>query len=243
MRNLENYIKNRENPFECMSPEAKYWIGYIFADGHLVYDEKNRVYSISLFSNNEAIMENFKNFIGAKAHLYKRPTGIIQVIYNSKPVTKWFMDTFNIPMNKSLTLNPTIDLDWDIVHGYFDGDGCVRMTKSKGRWPRYESKFTTGSVEWANRISQFLESEGIHSYTKAKGNALDVIIQGKAYNYYLYTKMYSNNTSKLDYKYNTFVALFSDEQVNNGVNCWKGEIPNQQPSMGLTTHEGSETRC
>ena len=32
MRNIENYIKNKVNPFECMSSEAKYWIGYIFAD-------------------------------------------------------------------------------------------------------------------------------------------------------------------------------------------------------------------
>ena len=80
MKNTENYIKNRENPFECMSTEAKYWIGYIFADGHLVYN--NRAYSISLFSKDENIMLKFKNVIGDKAKMYKRPSGIYQVIYN-----------------------------------------------------------------------------------------------------------------------------------------------------------------
>ena len=241
MRNLENYIKNRQNPFEELDSEAKYWIGYIFADGHLVYNEQHRVYSISLFSNNLQIMNAFKEFIGPKAHLYKRPTGIIQVIYNSKPVTKWFMDTFGIPQNKSCVLNPTIDLDWDILHGYFDGDGSVRATLDKGKWKRYEAKFTTGSIIWAERIVKFLDEEGVSSKIKQKGNAFDVNISGKANLFYLYNKMYAARTSKLQYKYDIFVALFSDEQVNNGVNCWKGETPNQQPSLGLTTHEGSET--
>lgn len=50
MQNLDNYIKNKENPFEKMDAEARYWIGYILADGHLVYN--NRQYSISLFSKN-----------------------------------------------------------------------------------------------------------------------------------------------------------------------------------------------
>ena len=104
MRNIENYIKNKVNPFECMSPEAKYWIGYIFADGHLVFNEATRAYQISLFSKDEAIMRRFQEFLGEKAKFYKRPTGICQVTYNSKPVTKWFMETFNIPQDKTLTL-------------------------------------------------------------------------------------------------------------------------------------------
>jgi len=57
-----------------MDAEAKYWIGYIFADGHLVFSK--RAYSISLFSKDETIIRKFQNFIGEKAHFYKRPTGI-----------------------------------------------------------------------------------------------------------------------------------------------------------------------
>lgn len=209
MRNLENYIKNKENPFECMSPEARYWIGYIFADGHLVYN--NRAYSISLFSKNRDIMLKFKEFIGEKARIYERPTGIIQVIYNSKPVTNWFMNTFNISERKALVLNPTIPIDWDILHGYFDGDGSIRMTKNKNKWNRYEAKFTTGSKIWADRISQFLENEGIKTHISIKGNAYDVNISGKASLFYLFTKLYASGTSKLEYKYNAFVALFSNE--------------------------------
>lgn len=209
MKDTKNYIKNWENPFEYLSSEAKYWIGYIFADGHLV--NNRRAYSISLFSKNKDIMLKFKKFIGDKAKIYERPTGIIQVIYNSKPVTKWFMDTFNIPERKALVLNPTINIDWDILHGYFDGDGCIRMSKSKNRWNRYEAKFTTGSKIWAERIVNFLKEEGINSKIKVKGNAYDVNISGKVNLFYMYHKMYASNTSRLEYKYQQFVALFSNE--------------------------------
>lgn len=202
-------IKNWDNPFISMSPEAKYWIGYIFADGHLVFNDRN--YSISLFSKNEDIMHKFQNFIGKKARFYKRSTGICQVTYNSKPTTEWFMKTFNIPERKALVLNPSINIDWDILRGYFDGDGCIRMSLIKGKYKRYEAKFTTGSKIWAERIQTFLEREGIDSKIKQKKNAFDVIILNKANLQLFYKKLYCNNTSKLDYKYNQFVALFGDK--------------------------------
>ena len=209
MRNLENYIKNRENPFECMSSEAKYWLGYIFADGHLVYN--SRQYSISLFSKDRNIMEKFKDFIGEKAHLYVRPTGIVQVIYNSKPVAEWFVNTIGISKKKALTLNPNIAIDWDILHGYFDGDGSIRKDLNKGKFLRYEMKFTTGSEIWKNRIVDFLNNEGVTTNVTKKGNAFDINIYNKVNLYYMYTHLYRNNTSKLEYKYNQFVALFSDK--------------------------------
>lgn len=199
-----NYIKNWDNPFECMSPEAKYWIGYIFADGHIVYDDRH--YSISLFSKDLDIMEKFQEFLGEKARLYVRPTGIVQVIYNSKPVTEWFINKFNVSNRKALSLNPTIDLDWNIVHGYFDGDGCIRLTGT-----HYETKFTTGSKIWAERLQEFLKNYDIESAIKEKGKAFDVNIYKKSSVAILYTYLYASDTSRLEYKYNRFVALFGDK--------------------------------
>lgn len=204
MRNLENYIKNRENPFECMSPEAKYWIGYLFADGHFVYND--RYYSISLFSKDEDILMKFKGFIGDKAKFYRRPTGICQVVYNSKPVTKWFIDTFNVSNRKAFTLNPTIELDWDIVHGYFDGDGCIRLQN-----PHKEAKFTTGSLVWAQRLQEFLSKYEIESTIKQKGSAYDINIYKASSVALLFANMYASNTSRLEYKYQRFVALFGNK--------------------------------
>lgn len=206
MNKTKHYIKNTTNPFECMSAEARYWIGYILADGHLVFNELVRAYQISLFSKDEDIINKFKQFIGPKARIYKRPTGLYQVAYNSKPVTKWFMDTFQVPQNKSQTLNPNISLDWDIIHGYFDGDGSVRLTGT-----HYECKFTTGSKVWAERIQKFLQSNEIENVITKKGNAFDINIYKKSSVALLFIKMYASNTSKLEYKYNRLVALFGNK--------------------------------
>lgn len=210
MRNLENYIKNKKNPFECMSSEAKYWLGYIFADGHLVYEPRH--YSISLFSIDRKIMEEFKKFLGENAKMYVRPTGIIQVIYNSKPTAEWFINTIGMSSRKALTLNPNIELDWDILHGYFDGDGSIRRDLYRGKFQRYEMKFTTGSVIWKDRIVEFLNNNGVQTHISKKGNAFDIIISNKVNLYYMYTHLYMHNTSKLEYKYKQFVALFGNKQ-------------------------------
>ena len=209
MDKSKSYIKNWNNPFLVMDSEAKYWLGYIFADGHITYT--NRAYNVSLFSKNLDIMQKYYNFIGNKAHFYIRPTGIIQVSYNSKPTTEWFVNTLGVSHKKALTLNPNIKIDWDILRGYFDGDGSIRLTKYKGKYPRYEAKFTTGSEIWKNRIVEFLRENNISSKVNIKGKAYDIIISNKVNLKKFYKLLYSNNTSKLDYKYNQFVALFGNK--------------------------------
>lgn len=209
MKDTENYIKNKENPFLEMTPECKYWLGYIFADGHIIYGKRH--YSVSLFSVDRGIMDRFKSFIGEKARMYIRPTGIIQVCYNSKPTTEWFVHTLNIPVRKALVLNPNIDIDWDILHGYFDGDGSIRSDKSHGKFNRYEMKFTTGSATWKDRIVQFLSNEGIVCKVNSKGKAFDINIRGKVQLRFMMEHLYASNTSKLEYKYQTFVALLGNQ--------------------------------
>ena len=208
MRDTSNYIKNHDNPFLIMDSEAKYWLGYIFADGHIIYEDRH--YSISLFSKDEDIMLKFKNFIGEKAHIYYRPTGIIQVCYNSKPTTEWFVHTLGIPVRKALVLDPNIEIDWDILHGYFDGDGSIRADKALGKYDRYEMKFTTGSVVWKDRIVDFLDKQGIVTRINSKGKAFDINIRGRVQLQFMKEHLYASNTSKLEYKYNTFAALLGD---------------------------------
>lgn len=212
MQNSKNYVKNLENPFLVMDSEAKYWLGYIFADGHIVYNSSIRQYNVSLFSVNYNILQSFKEFLGKSAKFYSRPSGVMQVSYNSKPVASWFIDIIGLSSRKAFTLNPNIEIDWDILRGYFDGDGSVRLTKQKGKYLRYEAKFTTGSIIWKDRICKYLNDNGIITKVNLKGKVFDINIRGKENLKNFYLKLYQNNTSKLEYKYNQFVALFGNKQ-------------------------------
>lgn len=41
--------------------------------------------------------------------------------------------------------------------------------------------------------------------------------------------------------FNRVRSLSPEMGIAKWENCWEGEIPNQQPSISLTTNEGSET--
>lgn len=77
---------------------------------------------------------------------------------HSKSICNWLIEVCGIIPNKSLVVDPKLNITWDLLRGYFDGDGSIRLGGT-----RKESKFTTGSLIWAERISEFLLDNNIHN--------------------------------------------------------------------------------
>ena len=48
----------------------------------------------------------------------------------SKNLAYWFKEELGIDNIKHHTLNPNIEINWDIIRGFFYGDG----SSSKGEW-------------------------------------------------------------------------------------------------------------
>lgn len=150
------------NKFLERTPESDYWLGYIFADGHIDYCPDKRRFTVGLHSSSKEVIEKFKEWFGPEVHIYQRSykikSGETRYMYSgligSKEVAFWFYDFLGISGKKHHTLNPKIDLTWDILRGYFDGDGCAY----KG-W-----SVKSCSTEWLGRIKDFLSSYGIKSY-------------------------------------------------------------------------------
>lgn len=102
-------------------------------------------------------------------------------------------------------------MTWDLLRGYFDGDGSIRLSRKSA-----ECKFTTGSKIQAERISKFLILENIENVIKQKGNAYDIIIYKKEFSKILFLKMYKNAKVYLEYKYKRFVDVFGNEYEKIG---------------------------
>ncbi|MBQ3949660.1 MAG: hypothetical protein II661_04220 [Bacteroidales bacterium] len=156
-----------ENKFAIRNPENDYWLGYFFADGHLTYgNSKRRNYSVVLYSEKQYVVDKFSDWFGNGVRIYTKSyttkKGTVKTMYQaqigSKDIAQWFFDELKVTSNKHHTLNPNIDLTWDIVRGYFDGDGCMSSE-------RYLS-FKSCSKEWLERIHDFLLSYGIESSIK-----------------------------------------------------------------------------
>ena len=228
-------FKKIENPFEKESHDRDYWLGYIFADGH--------VHSgwMQLCSIEREVVDEFNKFCKNQCTItsedYEVSDGSIHTIYKanlySKKLTEWFMKKFNISSTKHHNLNPSIKLNWDIIRGYFDGDGS---SHKKGGLT-----ISSSSKIWIDRLTDFIHTT---LNIEPKINQYD-----KCYKLCIWKKedlrkivpcLYYNANFYLKYKKDNFEPFISNDDSKQGelLEACNG---NQQPSQPLTKLEGSET--
>lgn len=118
--NLENLLLN--------VPQTYYWIGYLFADGHIYKDKM----SLGLTSKDHEVIDEFCNYIncpnknGLDQGKYKR-TRVTDFHTITKLVKKFdfhHRKTY-VPPNPTIIDDMTDDLFISFLIGFIDGDGCI----------------------------------------------------------------------------------------------------------------------
>lgn len=206
--------------YDLTNPETQYWIGYICADGNIVYNVDKGAYRVSLFSKDKEVIDKFIKFCGKDmACVHTNSNGVIGALINSKELSYYFINTLNIPPNKSLILNPNLEYTSNFILGYFDGDGCIRNSSEKQ--VRYECNITCGSKIFIDKIKEVLDIHNIYSiiYKHPECNAYKIRIDRKEESRKFYKYLYTNMVVCLSRKLNNFVALFGNIEDNNSVNC------------------------
>lgn len=214
--NIQKRAKRKSNKdlskfFDLNAKETQYWIGYICADGNIQYDPKYRTYKVSLFSKEEEPINNFIKYFGENTvSLHKRKTGMLEAYINSKELCEYFINVLNITPNKSLTLDPHVELTPNFILGYFDGDGCIR--NSSETQVRYECNITCGSKKFIDRIKEILDYNGIYSiiYKHTDSEAYKIRIDRKDESRKFYKFLYRDKVTCLSRKLNNFAALFGN---------------------------------
>ena len=208
-------IKKDLSKFKDLSaPETQYWIGYICADGNVEFNTSSRVYKISLYSKDLEVIEKYKEYFGEIVCIHHKKNGMYEAYISSKELCEYFINELNITPNKSLSLNPNIEYTNNFVLGYFDGDGCI--VNSTEERIRYECNFTSGSLIFLDKVKEQLNNEGIYSvyYKHNDCNAYKLRIDRKEDSEKLYHWMYKDKIPCLSRKFNNFVALFGNLEVN-----------------------------
>lgn len=214
-----------DNPFKKQTSERDYWLGYIFADGHVQRGV------IDLYSVDKEVIDNYQAFTGNICTIttedYKVKSGDIHTIYKahiySVDISEWFMKTFNIESTKHHTLNPDIDLNWDILKGYFNGDGSAHKVRG----------FTVNSSSkvWINRISDFLIDElGIDPKINQYLECYKLCVWSKEELQDLIPKLYQNDTFCLQRKKIKFEPFLSNKDSKQG-ELLEACDGNQQPNL------------
>lgn len=189
-------LKHYNNPFENYSPERDYWLGWIFSDGCIVYDKTHAYVYLACLDYD--MLLKFKEFCGERAKLnsfkYTTPKSkqeriMYKVVINSQELVAFFANNYNLCGKKSRTLNPPIELNWDIMRGIYDGDGSFK----KG------VVITTCSEEFKNKIIRFYDSYDLH-YTVVKDSAYRIGIYRKYDIKRVFHLLYDNQILYLDRK-------------------------------------------
>jgi hypothetical protein len=158
--------KVKTNPFIDLSDkDTQYWLGYLIADGCI---DKGRK-CIRLFSKDIDVLKSYKRFLNYPVAIRSE----LQKKYNVVCFNVGFCehDAYQTLINIGFTPNKSYDfilsnipITWDLMRGYFDGDGCFYYQKETTKAKRSSSSkicFTSASLIFLEQISSFLTENGI----------------------------------------------------------------------------------
>ncbi len=160
--------------FKKWSSEMAYVLGYIYADGTIEdVRESSRTCYLAITSVDYDILDKIRKVLSSNHTLYIKPEK-----YNSFPDGRTYLckqgyilrigskelfdDLFKLGLTprKSLTLKfpeiPDKFLNY-FIRGYFDGDGCIMVSLTKGRSVlSLTTIFTCGSLEFLEHLNDLL---------------------------------------------------------------------------------------
>ena len=153
-----------ENLFRTWSPSMAYILGYIFADGSLEDSSYMRGKYLRLSSTDRSSIVSLKHILNSKHKIVKtfannhhKPDYLLRIgshaIFND-------LKRYGLHPHKSLTITfPNVPRKYlgNFVRGYFDGDGCIHLERTKmGSIKCIRTIFTSGSNRFLSQLAEIL---------------------------------------------------------------------------------------
>jgi len=139
-----------------------YVLGFFYADGTMIDDKVSRGKYVRFINTDRDILNGIRDALGSKHNIYAtkmpwpRKTKYVLSIGN-KQLYKGLSNMGLVP-NKSLVVTiPSIPPQYihDFVRGYFDGDGCIHVEKTK---KLLRVIFTSGSFAFLIGLAEIISS-------------------------------------------------------------------------------------
>lgn len=199
-------VKN--NPFtDLTNQNVNYWLGYLIADGYI--ETKGNDINITTSDKDIEHLKKYINFlnvdISINTYLHSKfKVNCNRVTFGNKEI-KSYLVNLGITPNKSMTVDLKIPMNWNILRGIIDGDGCFKLVnKQYSHKGYYIAEIATSSEKLKGSIISFLEANNIkcNYSTIIKKNILYLITIGKKSEVKkLINNLYKNADTFLDRKY------------------------------------------
>jgi DNA-directed RNA polymerase subunit RPC12/RpoP len=181
-RNLKYHFN--EHAFDILTPQAAYWLGFIYADGYI--QSRHNALVLTLKATDKSLLEAFRAFLHSDHPIIDSPyfDGRIKSVFIVRsPHLIIRLAELGVYQKKSFTIKfPDLprELQSDFIRGYFDGDGC--LTSTGGMFPQMLLKFTSGAIHFLESIQVILMRECCLGKTKLRHyknkNAADLVYGG-----------------------------------------------------------------
>lgn len=160
---------------EINNEEKAYWLGFIYADGYISYNEEisNYELGIELQTQDADHLRNFNkalkgnvpvNFRERFCKLTGKLSNNCSIRFYSKEMV-FDLERQGVLCRKSLILKELPKLSKELlphfIRGYFDGNGCICYDKKQNN---IRADFACGSIDFLKDIQRVLYEQGIYSY-------------------------------------------------------------------------------
>lgn len=232
------YKYNRDFFEEIDTEEKAYWLGFIYADGYVSYSETNHEMGIELSAKDINHLRKFNKSIDGNVEVSVRTRATFSDVKHKMCAIRLYSKKIvNDLINKNIDKDKTYSKKFPIVEdklfihflrGYFDGDGCIFIDKSKNVIHYDITSANEDILEYIHK--KMYEEYGISSYITKEEPRLDgtvptykICFKGMTNGFKFGTLIYDNATIYLERKKNLFDIKSIELDIENRINK-KGKI-------------------
>lgn len=214
-----------EHVFDVIDTEEKaYWLGFLMADG---YNNTDRTaISLRLQTGDVEILEKFRNFLKTNAPIYtfSRITMVNHLQKEYKEVSVHSVYLSNKLAEIGCVKGKTYSLEYPnyipetltnhFIRGYFDGDGCISITKRHNR-KNPQSKTYQFTITGRKEFLEILQDKIVESTSVVKNDLKESISNYAQTIHYcgfnvvlkILNYVYSNATIYLKRKHDKYIEM------------------------------------
>lgn len=227
---MSKYYYNKDYFSIINTSDKAYWLGFLYADGCINRYYKNdklkaMSLELSLCQDDSNHLVKFRDCLESNVPICHKVTHYKNKNYNVSRIniccTKLCYDLINL----GCTPQKTYDIKFpsenivpykymrDFLRGYFDGDGCISITKQNNK-PHIQLTIT-GMSDMLKSISDFLITENVlrvksKIYHDSRSNASSVYFYGNDSVKEILDYLYKDSNIYLDRKYQKYIDYYKD---------------------------------
>lgn len=156
--------------FDELTPESLYWIGFLYADGHIRKDGAEYSIEVEIELKDRDHLVKFANFLGCNKEPKQYSDNSCALKVYSKKMNQR-LKQLGLDHNKSYTAKPheLLKDSRDFWRGVIDGDGCLSYAND------YPFLHLCGTKDTGKEFVEFLRRKGLNTKAEprqTKGKAL-----------------------------------------------------------------------